>query len=219
MELVYFRHQEVLCRIVMLAKTTLVVSIFVLYSNLLRVVSMSRIGKKLIKLPTGVEVKVTGNLVSVKGPKGQLERELHPAVCVEKDGDTLHVKPVKDDEQTRKFHGLSRTLLNNMVIGCSEGFTKTLSLIGVGYRAAVDGNTLNLTLGFSHPVSYPETPGIEFKVEKNTTIFISGASKEVVGEVAAKIRSLRPPEPYHGKGVRYSDEVIQTKVGKAAGKK
>lgn len=180
---------------------------------------MSRIGKKPIEIPSGVDVTVNGQLVKVKGPKGQLEKTLHDTVKVDKDGSNVVVSLKDPIPANARFHGLSRTLVANMVEGCSTGFTKTLSLVGVGYRAAADGKGLNLTLGFSHPVNYPETAGIEFKVDKATTIHITGACKETVGEVAAKIRSIRPPEPYHGKGVRYVDEVIQTKVGKASGKK
>lgn len=180
---------------------------------------MSRIGKKAITLPKGVELKIDGNHVIVKGAKGQLERELHPSVKVVLDGDQVVVSLREDTKSLRRFHGLSRTLVANMIEGCSVGFTKKLSLIGVGYRAAPEGKGLKMNLGFSHPINIKPVDGIEFKVEKNTTIFVSGASKEVVGQIAADIRSLRPPEPYHGKGVRYADERIITKVGKAAGKK
>jgi len=180
---------------------------------------MSRIGKKPIDVPAGVEVKIEGNLVKVKGPKGNLERELHPAVRVAKDGSVIHVTPVSEDLENRKFHGLSRSLLANMVEGVSKGFEKRLKLIGVGYRAAKQGNALNLTLGYSHPILFEATAGINLDVDKQTTIIVSGASKEDVGETAAKLRALRAPEPYHGKGVRYENEHIATKVGKAAGKK
>lgn len=180
---------------------------------------MSRIGKKPIDVPTGVEVKIEGNLVKVKGPKGSLERELHPAVKVVQEGASLQVNPVVDDNDSRKFHGLSRTLLANMVEGVSKGFEKRLKLIGVGYRAAKQGSALNLTLGYSHPILFEPINGIDLNVDKLTTIIVSGASKEDVGETAAKIRALRAPEPYHGKGVRYENEHIATKVGKAAGKK
>ncbi len=180
---------------------------------------MSRIGKKKIVVPTGVEVTLKGNLVKVKGPKGSLERELHPAVKVSKDGNLVSVDLAGNDGLSKCFHGLSRTLVANMVEGCHKGYSKSLTLVGVGYRAAAEGKGLNLSLGFSHPIKFAAVQGIDFVVDKATTIHISGSSKELVGEVAAKIRSLRPPEPYHGKGVRYVDEVIQTKVGKAAGKK
>ncbi len=180
---------------------------------------MSRIGKQPIDVPAGVEVKIEGNLVKVKGPKGNLERELHAAVKVAKEGSVVQVTPVVDDKESRKFHGLSRTLVANMVEGVSKGFEKRLKLIGVGYRAAKQGTALNLTLGYSHPILFEATDGIDLNVEKQTTIIVSGASKENVGETAAKLRALRAPEPYHGKGVRYENEHIATKVGKAAGKK
>ena len=181
---------------------------------------MSRIGKAPIEIPKGVEIKIDGQIIKVKGPKGALERTLHPTVKATAEGGTLSVAMVNPDNKSEtKYHGLSRTLVANMVTGCSTGFKKTLSLVGVGYRAAADGKGLKMTLGFSHPVNIPAVDGIDFKVEKNTTIHISGASKEVVGQIAANIRSLRPPEPYHGKGVRYIDERIVTKVGKASGKK
>ena len=179
---------------------------------------MSRIGKRPVEVPAGVEVKLAGNKVSVKGPKGSLERELHPAVKLVQEGNIITVNPVVDDNESKKFHGLSRTLLANMVEGCSKGFVKRLTLVGVGYRAQQKGTSLNFNLGYSHPILFDAPEGIELKVEKNTTIIVSGANKEVVGEVAAKIRSLRAPEPYHGKGVRYEDERIITKVGKSAGK-
>lgn len=180
---------------------------------------MSRIGKRPVEVPTGVEVKIDGNNVKVKGPKGSLERTLHDAVKIQQEGSTITVVPVVDDSQSKKFHGLSRTLLANMVEGCSKGFEKRLKLIGVGYRAAKQGAALNFTLGYSHPILFEAVAGVNLEVEKQTTIIVSGASKEDVGETAAKIRSLRPPEPYHGKGVRYESEHIATKVGKAAGKK
>lgn len=180
---------------------------------------MSRIGKEPIKVPANVQVSIEGQLVKVKGPKGQLERELHPTVKASQSGDEIKVELVSTGRGDVKFHGLSRTLVNNMVLGVSTGFTKSLSLVGVGYRAALEGKGLNMTLGYSHPIKVPEVEGITFAVEKNTTVTVSGASKELVGQIAANIRKLRPPEPYHGKGVRYTDERILTKVGKAAGKK
>ena len=180
---------------------------------------MSRIGKKLIEVPKGTQVTIEGNKVSVKGPKGQLSRVLHEAVEIVAEGDKLAVKLREETNYNQRFHGLSRTLVANMVEGCTKGFTKELKLIGVGYRAAAEGKGLKLSLGFSHPVNIKAVEGIDFKVDKNTTIFVSGASKEVVGQIAANIRMLRPPEPYHGKGVRYADETILTKVGKASGKK
>lgn len=180
---------------------------------------MSRIGKKPVEIPSGVEVKIDGNLVKVKGPKGNLERTLHEAVTIKQEANQVTVEPINDSNELRKFHGLSRTLVANMVEGVSKGFEKRLKLIGVGYRAAKQGTALNLTLGYSHPIVFEPIKGVSLDVDKQTTIVVTGASKEDVGETAAKIRSLRAPEPYHGKGVRYEDEHIATKVGKAAGKK
>ena len=177
---------------------------------------MSRIGKRPISIPTGVEVTIDGNFVKVKGQKGELSRTIHPSMSLKKEGDVLTVVPV---EQLRNFYGLTRSLVNNMVEGVSKGYTKSLILKGVGYRAAVQGAQLNLTLGYSHPVLFDVPKGIEIKVEKQTTVVVSGADKELVGQVAATIRAYRKPEPYHGKGVRYSDEVIVTKVGKSGAKK
>ncbi len=182
---------------------------------------MSRIGKKVIEIPAGVDVQVQDQLVTVKGPKGQLQRTVHASMRLEKEGTSLlHIVP-KDPESRDhgKFHGLVRSLVNNMVIGVSEGYTKSLTLIGVGYRAALQGNDLQLTLGFSHPVVHAIPKGLQVQVEKQTQVTITGADKELVGQTAANIRAYRKPEPYHGKGVRYSDEQIITKVGKAAGKK
>ena len=181
---------------------------------------MSRIGKKVIEIPAGVDVQIQDQLVTVKGPKGQLQRALHETMRLEKDGATLHVVP-KDPESKEhgKYHGLVRSLVNNMVVGVSQGFTKSLTLIGVGYRAAVQGQELQLTLGYSHPVVHAIPSGLQVQVEKQIQVIITGADKELVGQTAANIRAYRKPEPYHGKGVRYSDEKIITKVGKAAGKK
>ena len=180
---------------------------------------MSRIGKRPVEIPSGVEIKINGQLVEVKGPKGKLSRELHPAVKAVVEGSTVLVSPVVDDKESSKFHGLSRTLVANMVEGCSKGFEKRLSLVGVGYRAAAQGSSVNLTLGYSHPIVFDAIEGVELDVEKQTTVIVRGASKEDVGETAAKIRALRAPEPYHGKGVRYENERIITKVGKSSGKK
>lgn len=183
---------------------------------------MSRIGKKLIALPSGVELKVEGNLVKVKGPKGSLERSIHPTMQVVVEDNAVKVTPVNEKEPAGNFHGLTRSLINNMVVGVSEGFSKQLLLRGVGYRAAVQGKDLNLTLGYSHPVLFPIPAGIEIKVDKlgkDPMVVVNGIDKETVGQTAANIRAFRKPEPYHGKGVRYADEVIVTKVGKSAGKK
>ncbi|MBM4251165.1 MAG: 50S ribosomal protein L6 [Deltaproteobacteria bacterium] len=180
---------------------------------------MSRIGKKPISLPKGVEVKLSGRTISVKGPKGTLSRALHGDIDVKVDGQSLTFVPRPEAEDAARFHGLTRTLVNNMVVGVTEGFSRRLKLVGVGYRAASQGKGLSLSLGYSHPVVFDPPAGIELKVDAQTTIVVSGADKEMVGQVAAKIRGFRPPEPYHGKGVRYEDEHIATKVGKAAGKK
>jgi large subunit ribosomal protein L6 len=180
---------------------------------------MSRIGKKPIALPKGVSVTVAGKKVDIKGPKGNLTRQIHSTVDAKVEGDKLNVLTSSQATEDRRYHGLTRTLLANMVQGVSEGFTRKLKLVGVGYRAAVTGKTLNLTLGFSHPINFNPPAGIDIKVDAQTTLVVTGADKEMVGQVAAKLRGFRPPEPYHGKGVRYEDEVIVTKVGKAAGKK
>jgi large subunit ribosomal protein L6 len=180
---------------------------------------MSRIGKNPITIPKGVEVKFDGNVAKVKGPKGSLERKFHNSVNLKTEGDKALVSLKEPTLENRRFHGLSRTLLANMVQGVSQGYSKTLSLVGVGYRAQMAGKNLQLNLGYSHPIDYAPPAGIEFKVDKQTTIIVNGADKELVGLVAAKIRGFRPPEPYHGKGVRYADEHISLKQGKASGKK
>ena len=183
---------------------------------------MSRIGKKEIKVPSGVDVKLDGSSISVKGPKGNLSRDLHPSMKIEMGDSLIRVSPADPEKPSVNFHGLTRSLVNNMVEGVTNGFSKRLLLRGVGYRAAVAGKDLQLTLGYSHPVVYPIPQGIEIKVDKlgkDPMVVVSGADKELVGQTAANIRAFRKPEPYHGKGVRYADEVIITKVGKSAGKK
>ena len=180
---------------------------------------MSRIGKKTIALPKGVEFKVDGTMVHVKGPKGVLNGKLHDTMSVTVDSGVVTVVPKSGRNDISQFHGLTRTLLSNMVIGVSDGFSKSLTLVGVGYRAAAKGKGLTLSLGHSHPIEFDPPAGIDLKVEKLTTIIVSGPDKELVGRVSATLRGMRAPEPYHGKGARYSDEVIVTKVGKAAGKK
>ncbi len=180
---------------------------------------MSRIGKKPIPVPKGVEVKLDGSKVHVKGPKGALERSVHASMKLEMKDDHIRVIPVEEGKEFTKFQGLMRSLVNNMVVGVSQGFSKNLKLIGVGYRAAIQGKDLQLSLGYSHPVVFPIPEGLDIKVDKQTIVIVSGADKEKVGQAAADIRSFRKPEPYHGKGVRYEDEVIITKVGKSAGKK
>jgi large subunit ribosomal protein L6 len=180
---------------------------------------MSRIGKKPILVPKGVDVIVEGNTVRVKGPKGQLSRKIHDTVKVAVEGGIVNLAPAQEDKSNDKFFGLSRTLVANMLEGVAKGYEKKLTLVGVGYRAAKQGKGLNLSLGYSHPIYFEAVEGVDLNVDKNTTIIVTGASKEDVGETAAKIRGLRPPEPYHGKGVRYEDEKIITKVGKSGGKK
>ncbi|MFM7389404.1 MAG: 50S ribosomal protein L6 [Vampirovibrionales bacterium] len=181
---------------------------------------MSRIGKAPIDVPNNVEVSIdtATNVVVVKGSLGTLTREFRREISIEREGQTLRVVPTGETRTHRALHGLSRTLLNNMVQGVATGFTKNLELVGVGYRASVQGNTLSLALGFSHPVEFQIPAGLEVKVEANTKIAIKGYDKQAVGDLAAAIRAKRPPEPYKAKGVRYAGEVIRRKAGKA-GKK
>eukprot|EP00887_Chlorella_sp_A99_P003397 scaffold7.g3397.t1 len=175
---------------------------------------LSRIGKQPVPLPDKVQVTLDGQTVKVKGPRGELQRTLHPLVRVSQGEKQLLVERVNDSRQANALHGLSRSLVANMVTGVDAGFTRTLQMVGVGYRAAVAGSKITLSLGYSHPVEMDIPKGLEAKVEKNTTIFITGSDKELVGQFAADIRSKRRPEPYKGKGVRYSDEVVRRKEGK-----
>jgi large subunit ribosomal protein L6 len=180
---------------------------------------MSRVGKAPIILGEKVQAKIgPGNLVNLKGPRGELQVEIRPQVKVSLEGGKMILTRASDEKEVKSLHGMYRALLQNAVMGLEKGFTKTLELHGVGYRAAVNGNKLDLTLGYSHPISYPIPKGIEIKVEKQTVVSVTGASKELVGQVAAKIRSFRPPEPYLGKGVRYQGEKLRRKAGKSAGK-
>ncbi len=176
---------------------------------------MSRIGRQPVTLPQGVEVKVRERTVEVKGPKGSLQRTFPDQVEINVDGDVATVTRINEERLSRALHGLSRALLANMVQGVAEGFTKTLKIVGVGYRAAKKGNDVELQVGFSHPVSAKAPAGIEFEVPDPTTIVVAGIDKELVGEVAATIRKIRPPEPYKGKGIRYADEYVRRKAGKA----
>ena len=176
---------------------------------------MSRVGKAPITLPSGVSVEIDGQKVKVKGPKGELLREFHERVSITEDDGVLTVSRSDDERQSRALHGLSRALLANMVIGVSEGYKKELSIVGVGYRAALNGNSIDLQLGFSHPVSVDAPAGITFEVPEQTKIIISGIDKESVGQIASEIRAIRPPEPYKGKGIRYVDEYVRRKAGKA----
>lgn len=179
---------------------------------------MSRIGKRPIPLPQKVTVSVDGQSVSVKGPKGELSRTLPEEVEVVQEDDTLLVNRRNDSRVARQKHGLSRTLVANMVEGVSQGFQKKLEIQGVGYRAQVQGRNLTLNVGYSNPVQIVPPDGIQVAVENNTNVIVSGIDKEVVGNVAATIRAVRPPEPYKGKGIRYSGEAVRRKVGKS-GKK
>jgi large subunit ribosomal protein L6 len=176
---------------------------------------VSRIGRLPIPLPDGVEVTREGRLLRVKGPKGTLEREIHPEMTVEQADGELRVTRPSDEPRHRALHGLTRTLVNNMVVGVTTGFTKALEISGVGYRAQLQGDKLVLALGYSHPVEVTPPEGISFQVETPTKLSISGADKELVGQTAAFIRARRKPEPYKGKGIRYAGEHIQRKAGKA----
>ncbi|CAB4631185.1 MAG: 50S ribosomal protein L6 [Ilumatobacteraceae bacterium] len=180
---------------------------------------MSRIGKALIPVPTGVDVSINANSVTVKGPKGSLSRDLVGGITVRQDEGNLVVERPNDERESRSLHGLSRALLNNMVVGVTTGFAKELEIVGVGYRAELKSPTLiRLNLGFSHPVDVEAPQGVSFEVPVQTRVIIKGIDKEAVGQVAANIRSIRKPEPYKGKGVRYQGEKILRKAGKA-GKK
>jgi len=176
---------------------------------------MSRIGKLPISVPSGVTVNISGETVAVKGPKGELKRSLPPDMIVKLEGGNLTVSRPSDNKKHRAYHGLTRSLLANMVQGVSKGFEKNLEIVGVGYRAEKAGEKLNLRLGFSHPVEVIPMPGITLNVEANTKIKVSGINKEDVGEQAAKIRALRPPDHYKGKGIRYAGERVHLKPGKA----
>jgi large subunit ribosomal protein L6 len=179
---------------------------------------MSRIGRRPINVPAGVDVTLDGNHVRVKGPRGELSRRLHKDVVVRREDGTIVVERPSDQPEHRALHGLSRTLVANMVEGVTTGFTKTLEIVGVGYRAETKPFGLTLALGYSHPIEYKAPEGITLRAVNPTTVEVSGTDKEVVGQVAAEIRSLRPPEPYKGKGVKYQGEVIRRKAGKAGGK-
>jgi large subunit ribosomal protein L6 len=179
---------------------------------------MSRIGKRPIPVPAKVSITIDGQDIQVKGPKGELSRTLPNGVVVLQDGETLLVNRKDDSRLARERHGLCRTLVANMVEGVSNGYQKRLEIQGIGYRAQLQGRNLNLSLGYSHPVVFEPPAGIEFVVENNTNVVISGIDKELVGNIAASIRASRPPEPYKGKGVRYAGEQVRRKAGKS-GKK
>ena len=181
---------------------------------------MSRIGRMPITVPAGVTVTIAdGNVVTVKGPKGELTRALRTEMIIKQEGDTITVTRPSDDKLHRSLHGLTRTLLNNMVVGVTDGFKKELDVNGVGYRVAKEGTNLVMNLGYSHQVIMSETDGISIEVPGPNKIIISGCDKQAVGQFAAEVREKRPPEPYKGKGIKYSDEVIRRKVGKTGAKK
>jgi large subunit ribosomal protein L6 len=179
---------------------------------------MSRIGKRPIPIPAKVSITIDGQHVQVKGPKGELARTLPTGVTVVQEGETVLVQRINDSRLARERHGLCRTLVANMVEGVANGYQKRLEIQGIGYRAQVQGKNLNMSLGYSHPVVFEPPEGIEFAVENNTNVIVSGIDKELVGNMAARIRASRPPEPYKGKGVRYAGEYIRRKAGKS-GKK
>jgi large subunit ribosomal protein L6 len=177
---------------------------------------MSRVGKSPITVPSGVDVAISGAHISVKGPKGTLERDIPGAITVRRDGDSLVVERPDDERRNRAMHGLVRSLVNNMVLGVTQGFRKELEIVGVGYRATAKGpGAMELALGFSHPVNITAPDGVTFEVPAPNRIVVSGIDKETVGQVAADIRAWRKPEPYKGKGVRYAGEYVQRKAGKA----
>lgn len=176
---------------------------------------MSRIGKLPIAVPSGVTVTIDGSTVTVKGPKGELSRSFQPVISIKQEGDQIVCAPLDETREANAFHGLTRTLIANMVEGVSKGFSKKLQLVGVGYRAALKGKNLEMQLGYSHPVLVEAPEGITFEVPSQTEIVVTGPSKEQVGQVAANIRKWRKPEPYKGKGIRYEGEHVRRKAGKA----
>jgi large subunit ribosomal protein L6 len=179
---------------------------------------MSRIGKKPVTVPKGVTLDLEGNTVAVKGPKGELRRTLHPEMTVALADGSFTVARPSDEPRHKALHGLSRTLVQNMIDGVTKGFSKTLEIQGVGYKAEAKPYGVNLIVGFSHPVKYEAPKGIKISVENNTVVKIEGADKEIVGQVAAELRAVRPPEPYKGKGVRYQGEQVRRKAGKTGAK-
>jgi large subunit ribosomal protein L6 len=179
---------------------------------------MSRIGRKPVTVPKGVTLQLQGHDVAVKGPRGELRRRLHPDMQIALDKDQFTVARPSEEKRHKALHGLTRTLVQNMVEGVSKGFTKTLEIQGVGYKAEAKPYGVNLIVGYSHPVKYEAPKGIKISVDNNTVVKIEGADKELVGQVAAELRSVRPPEPYKGKGIRYQGEQVRRKAGKTAGK-
>ena len=180
---------------------------------------MSRIGKQAIEIPKDIKVDISGEKISVKGPKGMLSYNFHPKVSVKIDKEKIIVSRGSEDRISRSLHGLTRTLINNMVTGTGKGFQKALEIVGVGYKCDVESKNLVLNLGYSHPVIFPIPEGITIEVDKQTKIVVKGCDRELVGAVAAKIRSFRSPEPYKGKGIKYADERIIRKAGKTSAKK
>jgi large subunit ribosomal protein L6 len=177
---------------------------------------MSRIGKRPIQIPAGVKISVEMPLVKVSGPNGNLNQKIEAGASIRVEKDQILVAQPADPKKGKAFHGLTRTLIANMVKGVSQGFERVLEINGVGYRAELQGNALNFNLGYSHPIRFPLPPGIKAEVERQTRITLRGADKNLLGQTAAKIRSLRPPEPYGGKGIKYAEEIIRRKAGKTA---
>lgn len=180
---------------------------------------MSRIGKRPVAIPSGVQVEINDHHVEVKGPKGTLTREFRPEITLTREESAIIVGRINDEKTAWSLHGLSRTLLANMVQGVTEGFVKNLEIVGVGYRAQMQGKKLVLNMGYSHPVEFEPPAGIELSVEGTNKVKVWGVDKQAVGDIAADIRAVRPPEPYKGKGIKYAGEVIRRKAGKAGGKK
>lgn len=179
---------------------------------------MSRVGNKEISLPAGVEVRQEGNLAIVKGPKGSLESPIAPGISMKIEEKAVRLERSNDERQTRAFHGLTRALLANNVLGVTEGFKRELDIVGVGYRAEVKDQEVVFQLGYSHPINFPIPKGITIEIDKSGHVVVTGIDKQLVGQVAANIRSLRLPDPYKGKGIKYTGEIIRRKAGKAAGK-
>ncbi|AFH48639.1 Ribosomal protein L6 [Ignavibacterium album JCM 16511] len=179
---------------------------------------MSRIGKKPIEVPAGVTVTVSGQVVKVKGPQGELQTTVHPNITVKMENNVIEVKRPDDLKENRALHGLIRALIQNMIKGVSEGYKKVLDIVGVGYKAELKGTNLLVTIGYSHPIYFIPPAGIKLETPTPTQIIVSGIDKQLVGQVASKIRSFRKPEPYKGKGIKYSDEKVLRKAGKTAGK-
>lgn len=179
---------------------------------------MSRIGKKPINIPAGVTVNINGQVVKVKGPLGELQTTVHPNINIKMENNSISVSRPDDQKENRALHGLTRSLLQNMIIGVTEGYKKVLDIVGVGYKAELKGTNLLVTIGYSHPIYFIPPAGVKIETPTPTQIIISGIDKQLVGQVASKIRSFRKPEPYKGKGIKYSDEQIIRKAGKTAGK-